>query len=116
MQVSSVYITTKTKAEAQLIGRALVEARLVACANVFENGHSIFWWGDEMMEVGECIIICKTRTELIDEVVEKVKSLHSYNTPCVTSWVIDGGNPSFLQWVVTETRPALQRVEETDVD
>ncbi len=112
MQVSAVYITTKDKEEAQHIGRILVEERLVACANIFAEAYSIYWWADEVSEVGEAVMVCKTRTELVDRVIERVKGLHTYNAPGITAWEINNGNPAYLQWIYTETRPAQVLVED----
>ena len=39
-----VYITAADRDEALAVGRALVEARLAACANVVGGMRSIYWW------------------------------------------------------------------------
>ena len=99
-----IYITTKDKSEAMTIGRALVQERLAACVNVFDNMEAIYWWGDEVYEVGEVVLIAKTRSELVSELTAKVQSLHSYNCPCVVAMPIQAGNPAYLAWVGHETR------------
>ena len=42
--MSMIYVTTGSKKEALDIGRALIEARLAACANVIGGVTSIFRW------------------------------------------------------------------------
>lgn len=106
MTSRSVYVTTATRAEAVTIGRALVEARLVACANVLDNVTSIYWWEGQVESDSEVALIAKTRAELVDAVVDKIKALHSYDVPCVVAWDVVGGNPDYLSWIENETSSA----------
>lgn len=104
MQFSVIYITTKDRPEAQRIGRVLVEKRLAACVNVFEQAESIYWWGDEVIETSEAVLIAKTRTTLVEELIDEVKRQHSYNCPDIIALPIQQGNPAFLTWIASETR------------
>ncbi len=56
-----------------------------------------------MREAGETILIAKTRASLVDRLTERVRELHAYDTPCIVSLAIDGGNPAFLDWIEAET-------------
>lgn len=98
-----VYMTTETADEARRIGRALVEARLAACANVIGNMTSIYWWDGAVQDGQECVLIAKTTENLVDALTEKVKELHSYDCPCVVALPIGGGNADFLNWIAGET-------------
>jgi hypothetical protein len=40
MAVNFIYMTAASKAEAQKIGKALVESRLAACVNILDESHS----------------------------------------------------------------------------
>jgi periplasmic divalent cation tolerance protein len=102
--MSMIYVTTGSRKEALNIGRALVEARLAACANVIDNVTSIFRWQGEIEEEAEAVLILKTRLDLVDEATAKIKGLHSYDCPCVLSYAIAGGNSDFLDWIVKETK------------
>ena len=102
--MSMIYVTTGSRKEALDIGRALVESRLAACANVIDNVTSIFRWQGEIEEESEAVLILKTRRGLVDEATAKIKDLHSYDCPCVLSYAITGGNPDFLEWIVKETK------------
>ena len=51
MDASVVYVTAANSAEASTIGRTLVEAQLVACANVLEGVKSIYRWQGAIHEV-----------------------------------------------------------------
>jgi len=99
-----IYITTDGPDEARAIGRALVEARLAACANVLGPMTSIYRWEGAVQEGEEAVLIAKTTAALVDALTAKVRELHSYDCPCIVAVPVDGGNPAFLEWVAAETR------------
>lgn len=99
-----IYITTDGAEEARLIGRALVEARLAACANVLGPMTSIYRWEGAVQEGQEAVLIAKTTASLVDALTARVRALHSYECPCIVSVPIDGGNSDFLDWIAAETR------------
>ncbi|MDP6787626.1 MAG: divalent-cation tolerance protein CutA [Rhodospirillales bacterium] len=103
MTPTMIYVTTSAPEEAARIGRVLVDSRLAACANVFPAMTSIYRWQGEVQDDSEVALIVKTRHGLIDDVVAKVKELHSYDCPCVVALPITAGNPEFLAWIVAET-------------
>lgn len=103
MTQSLIYVTASSRDEAVKIGRQVVENRLAACANVLAGTASIYWWEGAVTEEEEVSLILKTRTDLVDRVVEMVKEIHSYDCPCVVSLPITGGNPGFLDWIDAET-------------
>ena len=103
MSYSLIYVTAGTREEALEIGRALVESRLAACANVLAPMTSIYRWDGAVNEDDEVPLILKTQDGLVEQVIEKVKSIHSYDCPCVVALPITGGNPAFLDWIEAET-------------
>ncbi|HMK46663.1 MAG TPA: divalent-cation tolerance protein CutA [Methanocella sp.] len=101
--ISVVYVIARDMGEAGLIARYLVEERLIACANFYVVS-SVFRWEGNLEEGGEVAMICKTRTELVATAITRIKELHSYKLPCITSWKIDEGYGPYLDWVRGETR------------
>ena len=99
-----VYVTAATVEEAGKIGKALVEARLAACANVIGAIQSYYWWEGAVQQDTEAALILKTRADLVEALTAKVKELHSYDCPCVVALPIEGGNPEFLAWIDAETK------------
>ncbi len=104
MCFSVVYVTAADVVEAKRIGKALVEEKLAACANCFGGMQSVYWWEGRLEESIEAVLIVKTRSSLVDRVVERVKQLHSYTCPCVVCWQIESGNPDYLRWLGENTR------------
>jgi len=107
-----IYITTDGTAEARMIGHALVEARLAACANILDPMTSVYWWDGAVQEGQETVLIAKTVAGQVDALTERVRDLHSYDCPCIVSVPIDGGNSAFLDWIGAETADAPPRANE----
>jgi periplasmic divalent cation tolerance protein len=105
MSINLIYITAGDIEEATVIGKVLVSERLAACVNIIDNIRSMYWWQGEIQDDGEVIVIAKTRESLVPDLIEKVKSMHSYDCPCVVSLPIVDGNREFLEWVGKETKP-----------
>ncbi|MEQ8344605.1 MAG: divalent-cation tolerance protein CutA [Sneathiellaceae bacterium] len=97
------YVTTDSVAEAEAIGRALVEARLAACANILPGMRSVFRWEGEVQTGAECVLILKTQPALAARATAAVVAAHSYDCPCVLQLPVQGGNPAFLDWIAAET-------------
>lgn len=102
------YITAASQEEGMRLAHALVGERLVACANVLGGVTSVYWWEGEVQEEGEVALVAKTRAELVDAVVERVKVLHSYRCPCVVALPVVDGNPDFIGWIREEAAGALR--------
>ncbi len=98
----SIYITARDEPEARSLGQALVQERLAACVNYFPI-KSFYWWKGKVEESGEVALLAKTRAELVDRVIQRVKELHSYEIPCTESWIIEKGDPDCLEWIKEST-------------
>jgi len=98
-----VYVTAADADEAKEIGRAMVEARLAACANVLPQMVPIFRWEGEIGEGAESVVILKTTQSRVAELIEAVEAMHSYDCPCVVALPVIGGSRAFLDWISQET-------------
>lgn len=101
---SFIYITTASAEEAEAIGRAVVEQRLAACANIIDGVRSIYLWQGKLESDSEAILILKTRRDLVGEVIDTVKAKHSYDCPDILEWPIRDGNEDIFSWIAAETR------------
>ena len=104
MAVNFIYMTAGSKAEAQKIGKALVESRLAACVNILDNMQSIYREKEEIKYDQEVVLIAKTTDSLLSQLIEKVIALHSYDCPCIASLPILDGYPPFLKWIQAEVK------------
>ncbi len=94
-----VLVTASTQAEALLIGRRLVEKKLVACATVIPNAISIFEWEGKVSEASECFMVLKSHADAYDALEAEVKSLHSYDVPEILALPVVRGSNDYLVWV-----------------
>ncbi|PKU25584.1 divalent-cation tolerance protein CutA [Telmatospirillum siberiense] len=97
------YLTAPDRGTALAIARALLEDRLIACANVIDGASSLYWWEGRIEEAAEALLIGKTTMTLMPSVTRRVKELHPYSCPCVAALPIVAGNPDFLGWIRAET-------------
>jgi periplasmic divalent cation tolerance protein len=94
-----VFVTAANAEQGMEIARALVAEEVVACVNVVERVRSVFRWKGKVEEENEALLVIKTRTERVPEVLARVKALHSYDVPEIIALPIIDGNPSYLQWI-----------------
>ncbi|MGZ4864312.1 MAG: divalent-cation tolerance protein CutA [Halobacteriota archaeon] len=103
MMFSDIYVTTSNLEEATLIARVIIEEKLGACANIHPI-KSMYRWRGTIEEDDEYALSLKTKTELVDKVIARVKELHSYETPCIISFLIASGWQPYLDWMHEETQ------------
>ena len=60
MSVRLLYITVPNRAEAESLGRHLVESRLVACVNFLDGVTSMYRWEGKLQSDSETVCIAKT--------------------------------------------------------
>ena len=105
MEVNFIYMTAGSRDEARKIGKALVVSRLAACVNILDNINSFYMWEGKVQDETEVVMIAKTTAARVPQLVEKVKSLHSYDCPCIVSIPVSDGNRDFLDWIEEEVKP-----------
>ena len=104
MEVNFIYMTAASRDEARKIGKALVVSRLAACVNILDNINSFYMWEGKVQDETEVVMIAKTTAARVPQLVEKVKSLHSYDCPCIVSIPVSDGNRDFLNWIAEEVK------------
>jgi periplasmic divalent cation tolerance protein len=99
-----IFITAKNKKEASMLAKNLLEDKLIACANIIDGVQSLFWWQGKIDSSKETLLILKTKKVLFKKIMEKVKSLHSYQTPEIIALPLTHGSQDYLQWLNSSTR------------
>jgi periplasmic divalent cation tolerance protein len=100
---SFVYITAPNQREAERMAEILVSERLAACANIYPEIGSIYWWKGKMERERESVLIAKTRQDLVRRLINRVKEIHPYECPCIVTFEIKDGYRPFLDWIAQET-------------
>ena len=99
MTVVSVYSVFADRAEAERIGRAVIEERLAACINIIGDIRSIYRWNGGIESAEEVAAIFKTSDLVADALLTRIAALHSYDVPCIATWPIDKILGSYADWV-----------------
>jgi periplasmic divalent cation tolerance protein len=83
--------------------RSLVEDRLAACGQLLGPIRSIYRWDGAVQDDAEVRVALHTRESLVPAIIERTRSEHSYEVPCVLALPVESGNPDYLAWVVAST-------------
>ena len=103
MSVVSVYAVFADAAEAEHIGRQMVEERLAACINILGPVRSVYRWKGAVETADEVAAIFKTSGRQADALITRIAALHSYDVPCVVTSPIDKILGSYADWVEGST-------------
>uniref|UniRef100_A0A6B2LU25 Divalent-cation tolerance protein CutA n=1 Tax=Arcella intermedia TaxID=1963864 RepID=A0A6B2LU25_9EUKA len=76
-----------------------MERKLVACVNLIPGIQSMFWWEGKICNEQEILLMLKTETSLMGEVIKVVKSSHTYSVPEIISIPLGEGNPDYYKWI-----------------
>lgn len=97
--IVTLYATFGSEEEAARISRAVVEERLVACANLLGPIRSIYRWQGAVEEAGEVAVLFKTTEDVADRAAARLAELHGYDVPAVVAWPVADGHQPYLDWV-----------------
>ena len=99
-----IFITASSEKEARRIAELLLEQRKAACINIVSGIDSKFWWKGKIDSSQEILLIIKTRASMFPQIIELVKTVHSYEVPEIIAIPIIGGNNDYLKWIDTEVK------------
>jgi len=99
MSVVTVYAIFADQAEAQAIGRAMVEKRLAACVNIMQPCRSIYRWEGAIETGTEVPALFKTTLDQADALISAISERHSYSVPAIAVWPIAKLPESYAAWV-----------------
>ena len=99
-----VLTTLATRDEALALGRAMVEARLAACAQV-EAVASVYRWQGALQQGDEWRLLLKTTAARYPALETALRAQHPYELPALVAVPVAAAAASFAAWVVAETQP-----------
>lgn len=106
-----VVMCTAPESSADLLVDALLELRLIACAQLVGPVRSRYRWQGAVEETDEILLVLKTARDRVPALREAVLARHPYRVPEILELPVAGGHEAYLQWVVAETRPLPPGVE-----
>jgi periplasmic divalent cation tolerance protein len=100
-----VFSTFANEADAARVVRALVEERLVACANLVPGARSIYRWKQGVQDEREVVVLMKTRKQDWTALLSRLHELHPYDTPECIAVRLAAGAPKYLAWLEESLAP-----------
>ena len=82
------YIALTTESDlvkARCLAKELLESKLAACISTNKT-NAMYWWQGKIEESEEIQLVIKTNSEKINNLIEKIMLLHSYETPEIIFW------------------------------
>jgi len=99
MTAVTLYAVFADMAEADRIGRQMVEERLAACVNILQPCRSIYRWEGAIETGFEVPALFKTTMDGADKLIERITELHSYAVPALAVWPIAKLPVTYGDWV-----------------
>ncbi len=97
-------MTAANKKEANKIASVLIKEKLAACVNIIEGVRSLFRWQGKIDMAQEALLVIKSRKTLMNRLIKKVKSLHSYEVPEIIALPVICGDKTYLKWLDESTK------------
>lgn len=93
-----IYTLVANESDALALARALLEERLVACANLLSPAISCYEWKGEVTSETERPLILKTSLDRRPAAMARLSELHPYELPAITAWEV-ASTQAFADWV-----------------
>lgn len=100
-----VMTTIDSRDGATAICDALLRDKLAACIQQMPITSS-YVWDNNVAQDDEILMLIKIKTGDYPDVETAIKAVHSYDTPEIILTPITAGNPAYLDWITTVTRPS----------
>jgi periplasmic divalent cation tolerance protein len=91
--------------EARKIADALLDKRLIICAEFIEI-KSKYWWKSELESRKEIRLVMHSLDKFFDEVETEVKKLHSYDVFTLQAVPLTHISKEAKQWLIDESKQA----------
>lgn len=89
---------------ARTIAAALLDAELIACANIYPPIESHYVWQGERVSEPEIPLVMKTRSAHIPAIEAQVDKLHPYDVPPLVAQTLDYTTQGYGDWVAEVTK------------
>jgi periplasmic divalent cation tolerance protein len=98
-----IYSLFPSAGEAHDCCRALLDEKLIACANRLAPAVSYFRWDGAVETTEEHPVLFKTTAARAEAVIARIAQLHRYKVPAILAFPTSAAHHPFAQWVAAET-------------
>lgn len=92
------------EASAKAASDLLLEAQLIACANILGGIESRFRYEGAIQSESEVAVVFKSTLATAEHFVERLAEIHPYDTPAILGWDCEFTPPSTMDWLGQATR------------
>ena len=100
-----VLTTAPMELDAAALARTLLSEQLVACVNILPVMQSHYRWQGAIESASEHQIVMKTTMARVEQLQERLATLHPYEVPEFLVIEATGGSDAYLGWIRLETAP-----------
>lgn len=102
-QITIIYTVFANPKEADQISEILLQENLIACANTWKISSQYHWKG-QIEHSEEVAAFFKTTSWNYSKAIDRLKTLHSYETPAIIK-LHGNAIPAYFNWLRSETKP-----------
>lgn len=92
-----------SRADVEAAAGTLLDAGLIACANILPGMILLYVWQGERGRGEEVVMLGKTTVAALDAAVAKLAEIHPYACLVILGWRADAAALATLAWLVAET-------------
>lgn len=96
--------TLESHEDATYLSRALLERRLVACAQIVGPVHSFYWWQGQIASSEEYVLTMKSDESRYPELELAILELHPYEVPEIVATPLTHVSEGYGKWLEEELR------------
>jgi periplasmic divalent cation tolerance protein len=90
------------RAQAERAARALVRARVLACATVVPHGRAFYRWKGALRTEGSALLLGKTLASRSRAAIEAIRASHPDRVPEILVFRVASGHAPYLVWLAGE--------------
>ncbi|MFZ3077199.1 MAG: divalent-cation tolerance protein CutA [Candidatus Aenigmatarchaeota archaeon] len=98
-----IILTTCPEKESEILAQKLLEEKLCACISI-TNAKSLYWWKGKIEKGNEVLLIIKTKDDLADKLMKRIKEIHSYENPEIIVLNVEKAAEKYLKWIDEVTK------------
>ncbi len=95
--------TCPDRKAAERIAKSLVKEKLAACVSILPISKSVYRWKGKTIEVGEWLLLIKTKAALYKKAEAHIRAIHPHEVPEIIGLSIKRCEKNYFDWVEKST-------------
>ena len=98
-----IMVTVNSEEEGAKIAKTLLSEKLAACISMTPI-NSFYTWQDKINQDSEWQLSIKTRSNLFEQLAQRITTLHNYDVPEIIALPVIAGSSPYLNWIAENTK------------